>query len=61
VEMIDTGRPDVSSLTAAQGRTLRTALEPSEAAIGARSGGVGIDKDIEPVEACLGEVGYLPS
>ena len=129
--MIDTGRPDVSSLTAAQERALKTALQPSEAAIGARSGGpfededgiseapvratelhffakeadaqdaadvvepvvgspedsvlngvrvlgpvlvvhysfgigdrpggVGIEKDIEPVEACLHDVGYLQS
>lgn len=44
VETIAPGRPDISSLTAAQQRALKTALRPSLAALGARSGGP-VEKD----------------
>jgi|RhiMethySRZTD1v2_1073278.scaffolds.fasta_scaffold159254_2 hypothetical protein len=39
IASIPPGRPDVSSLTAAQHRALTTALEASEAALGVHSGG----------------------
>jgi hypothetical protein len=39
VASIPPGRPDVSSLTAAQQRALTTALQASEAALGVHSGG----------------------
>lgn len=53
VETIAPGRPDISSLTAAQQRALKTALRPSRAALGARSGGP-VEKDGGIADAPVG-------
>ena len=61
VETIAPGRPDISSLTAAQQRALKTALRPSRAALGARRGGP-VEKDGGIADAPVGatEMHFFP-
>ena len=63
METIETGQPEFpSSLTPAQERAITTALRPSDAAIGARSGGP-VEKDGGISEAPVGasELHFFPS
>jgi hypothetical protein len=61
VEAIAPGRPDISSLTAAQRRALKTALRPSRAALGVSSGGP-VEKDGGIADAPVGatELHFFP-